>query len=46
MNHVIENIEWLVGSEETLNERPVIPFDEHVIEELDALSKALMKDPA
>lgn len=45
MNHVIENIEWLVGSEETLNERPVIPFDEHVIEKLDALSKALMKDP-
>lgn len=46
MNHVIENIEWLVGSAETLNEKPVVPFDEHVIEELDALSKALMKDPA
>ena len=42
----INNIEWLVGSEETLNERPVVPFEEKVIEELDALSKALMKDPA
>ena len=42
----INNIEWLVGSAETLNERPVVPFDETVIEELDALSKALMKDPA
>lgn len=42
----LNNIEWLVGSEETLNERPVVPFDETVIEELDALSKALMKDPA
>ena len=42
----LNNIEWLVGSEEALNERPVVPFDEHVIEELDALSKALMKDPA
>lgn len=41
----INNIEWLVGSEETLNERPVVPFDDHVIEEMDALSKALMKDP-
>ena len=41
----LNNIEWLVGSEETLNERPVVPFDDHVIEELDALSKALMKDP-
>lgn len=42
----LNNIELLVGSEETLIEKPVIPFDEHVIEELDALSKALMKDPA
>lgn len=41
----LNNIEWLVGSEETLNEKPVVPFDEQVIEELDALSKALMKDP-
>ncbi len=42
----ISNIEWLVGSEETLNERQVVPFEEKVIEELDALSKALMKDSA
>lgn len=41
----LNNIEWLVGGAETLNERPVVPFEEHVIEELDALSKALMKDP-
>ena len=30
---------------ETLEERPVLPFADEVIEELDALSKALMKDP-
>lgn len=42
----INNIEWLVGSIETLSEKPVVPFDETVIEELDALSKALMRDPA
>ena len=42
----INNIEWLHGSLETLEERPVVPFADEVIEELDALSKALMKDPA
>ncbi len=42
----ISNIEWLHGTMETLNERPVVPFADEVIEELDALSKALMKDPA
>ena len=42
----ISNIEWLHGSIETLEERPVVPFADEVIEELDALSKALMKDPA
>jgi len=42
----INNIEWLHGSMETLNERPLVPFADEVIEELDALSKALMKDPA
>ena len=41
----LNNLEWLHGSVETLKERPVVPFDEHVIEELEALSKALMKDP-
>ena len=40
----ISNIEWLHGSMETLEERPVVPFADEVIEELDALSKALMKD--
>ncbi len=42
----ISNIEWLHGSMETLEERPDVPFADEVIEELDALSKALMKDPA
>lgn len=42
----INNIEWLHGSMETLKERPEVPFADEVIEELDALSKALMKDPA
>lgn len=42
----LNNIAWLVGSEETLNERPVVTSDETVVEELDALSKALMRDPA
>ena len=31
---------------ETLKERPLVPFADEVIEELDALSKVLMKDPA
>lgn len=42
----INNIEWFHGTMETLSERPVVPFADEVIEELDALSKALMKDPA
>lgn len=42
----INNIEWLHGSMETLEERPVMPFADEVIEELDTLSKALMRDPA
>ena len=42
----INNIQWLHGTMETLEERPVVPFVDEVIEELDALSKALMKDPA
>lgn len=41
----INNIEWLHGTMETLVERPVVPFADEVIEALDALSKALMKDP-
>ena len=31
---------------ENLDERPLVPFDDEVIEELDTLSKALMKDSA
>lgn len=42
----INNIEWLHGSMEVLAERPLVPFAEDVIEELDTLSKALIKDPA
>lgn len=41
----ISNIEWLHGSMETLEECPLVPYADEVIEELDALSKALMKDP-
>jgi len=41
----IDNIEWLVGSQESLAEKPLVPFADEVIEELDALSKALMHDP-
>ena len=40
----ISNIEWLHGSLEILKERPLVPFDDEVIGELDTLSKALMKD--
>lgn len=42
----INNIEWLHGSMGALDERPLVPFAEEVIEELDTLSKALMKDSA
>lgn len=42
----INNIEWLHGSMESLDERPLVPFAEEVIEGVDALSKALMRDPA
>lgn len=42
----INNIEWLHGSMKALDARPLVPFDDEVIEELDTLSKALMKDPA
>ena len=40
----INNIEWLHGSLEALDERPLMPFAEEVIDALDALSKALMHD--
>lgn len=41
----LTNIEWLHGSMEALDERPLGPFAEEVIDALDALSKALMHDP-
>lgn len=41
----INNIEWLHGSMGALDERPLVPFAEDVIDALDALSKALMHDP-
>lgn len=46
MQQNLNNIEWLHGSEEALKERPVVPFAEEVIEELNALSQALMRDQA
>ena len=42
----ISNIEWLHGSVESLDARPLVPFDDEEIEELDTLSKALLKDPS
>lgn len=41
----IKNIEWLHGSMAALDERPLVPFAEDVVDALDALSKALMHDP-
>ena len=41
----INNIEWLHGSMAALDERPLVPFAEDVVDALDALSKALMHDP-
>ena len=42
----LENIEWLHGSEEAMKERPVVPFAEEVVEELNELSGRLLHDPA
>lgn len=42
----IDQIEWLHGSEEALKERPVVPFAEEVVEELNELSGRLLHDPA
>ena len=41
----LTNIEWLHGSLGALDEHPLVPFAEEVIDTLDALSKALMHDP-
>jgi len=42
----LTNIEWLHGSLDTLKERPLVPFAEDVIDELNALSQALIRDSA
>lgn len=42
----LTNIEWLHGSEEAFKERPLVPFAEDVIDELNALSQALIRDSA
>lgn len=45
MQQNLSNIEWLHGSLETLDDRPLIPFAEDTIEQLNALSAALLRDP-
>lgn len=43
----LENIEFLLGNyEDVVAAKPLSPFAEEVIEELNALSQALMRDPA
>ena len=48
MDKVLDDkVLWLVGSYEQLNaQKPVVPFAEEVIDELNTLSQALMRDPA
>lgn len=45
MQQNFSDIEWLHGSLETLDDRPLIPFAEDTIEQLNALSAALLRDP-
>lgn len=45
MQQSLSDIEWLHGSMATLDDRPLIPFAEETIEQLNALSSALLKDP-
>lgn len=45
MQQNLSDIEWLHGSLETLDDRPLIPFAEDTIEQLNALSAALLRDP-
>lgn len=45
MQQNLSDIEWLYGSLETLDDRPLIPFAEDTIEQLNALSAALLRDP-
>lgn len=44
MQQSLSDIEWLHGSMATLDDRPLIPFAEETIEQLNALSVALLKD--
>lgn len=45
MQQSLSDIEWLHGSMATLDDRPLIPFAEDTIEQLNALSTALLRDP-
>lgn len=45
MQQNLSDIEWLHGSLATMDERPLMPFAEETIEQLNALSVALLKDP-
>lgn len=45
MQQSLSDIEWLHGSMATLDDRPLMPFAEETIEQLNALSVALLKNP-
>lgn len=45
MQQILSDIEWLYGSLATLDAKPLIPFAEETIEQLNALSVALLRDP-
>ena len=45
MQQNFSDIEWLYGSLATMDDKPLIPFAEETIEQLNALSVALLRDP-
>ena len=45
MQQSLSDIEWLHGSMATLDDRPLMPFAEETIEQLNALSVAFLKNP-
>ena len=45
MQQNLSDIEWLYGSLATMDDKPLIPFAEETIEQLNALSVALLRDP-
>ena len=45
MQQNLSDIEWLYGSLATLGAKPLIPFAEETVEQLNALSVALLRDP-